>query len=200
MDAVAIVNRGFDKLGVESITGFSDQSKQGRWANRNYEALRDLELSLRTWRFSVARVSLAALATAPAFGYARQFQLPADFLRLISAGDTAPGVDLSEIRTALDAADYEIEGGLLVTNLGAPLKVRYVRKVTDTSTFPPYFVEALAARIAVEAGPSLTDSNSRTEKAMADYQLAVRTAVRANAVQQPPQPLADDSWLVARGA
>lgn len=199
MDAVAIVNRGFDKIGVEPIVAFTDTTKQGRWANRNYDALRDLELTLNTWRFAVARTSLAALAAAPAFGYARQFQLPADFLRLISAGDIAPGVDLTEVRQSLDGQDYSIEGGVIVTSLSSPLKIRYVRKVTDTGQFPPYFAEVLACRVAVEAAPSLTDSNPRTEKAMADYELAIRAARRANAIQQPPMPLADDSWIVARG-
>lgn len=199
MDAVAIVNRGLDKIGVEPIVALTDSTKQGRWANRNYAALRDLELTLHTWRFSVARTTLAAEATAPAFGYARQFPLPADFLRLISAGDIAPGIDLTEVRQSLDGQDYSIEGTKILTSLSAPLQIRYVRKVTNTEEFPPYFAEVLACRIAVEAAPSLTDSNPRTEKAMVDYDMAVRTARRANAIQQPPMPLADDSWVVARG-
>ncbi len=199
MDAVGIVNAALDKLGVEPIGALTDDVKQARAANRVFDRLRDLELTLHTWRFSVARTTLPALSTAPAFGYARAFQVPADFLRLLWCGDYAPGVDLTEVRSSMDSQDWTIEGRNILTNYAAPLKVVYVRKVTTVGEFSPEFAECLAGRIAVELSGPLTDSNPRREQAMADYQMALRMAKRANAIQLPPQPLADDSWLLARG-
>lgn len=199
MDAVSIVNAALDKLGVEPVASLTDPVKQARNANRMYARIRDLELTLHTWRFSVARASLAASATAPVHGYARAFPVPSDFLRLLVAGDMAPGVDLTEIRTSFDSADYTVEGRSILTNYASPLKIVYVRRVTSEAEWSPEFVECFASKLAIELAPSLTDSNPRTEKAMADYQMALRAARKANAIQLPPQPLPDDSWLIARG-
>lgn len=198
MDNVSVANAAFDKLGVKAITALTDDSKQAIAVNRAFARLRDLELTLNTWRFSVARASLAALADAPAFGFTRQFQLPADFLRLISAGDYAPGLDTSYLRGGLDAEDYTIEGRNILTNLAAPLKVRYVRRVESAAEWDPGFAEVLACRIAMELGPGLTESNTRVEKAMKDYQIALVAARRANALQLPAQVVADDTWLTVR--
>lgn len=198
MDNVSIANAGLDKLGVKAIVSFSDDTKQARLCNREFDRLRDLELTLNTWRFSCARASLPALAEAPAFGYDRQFQLPDDFLRLISAGDYAPGWERYEFEERIDAQEYTIEGRQILTDYAAPLKIRYVKRVTDPTEFDSGFIEVLACRIAMELGPSLTDSNPRIEKAMQDYQLALRAAKRANFVQLPPHQIPDDSWLRSR--
>jgi hypothetical protein len=199
VDAVSIVNAALDKLGTDPIVSLSDDVKQARNASRMYGRVRDLELTLHTWRFSVARTTLAALNDAPAFGYARAFQLPTDFLRLLWCGDYAPGIDLSEIRTGMDSPDWTIEGRQILSNHPSPLKLVYVRRVTNETEFSPEFTECFVSRLAVELSASLTDSNPRVERAQADYQLGLRAARRANAIQLPPQPLADDSWLIARG-
>lgn len=195
---VAIANRALQKLGAGSITSFTDGSTQAREVTICYEILRDAELRRRKWRFSLARVELPELADAPTFGYDAAFQLPGDCLKVISVGDYAPGLDLSELRASLDDADYAIEGRTILTNLGAPLRVRYVRRVEDPAQFDAAFVESFACRLAAEMAEALTQSNTKREAAWGEYRIAIREAVQAAAIESPPQSVSDDSWLISR--
>jgi hypothetical protein len=60
------------------------------------------------------------------------------------------------------------------------------------------FVEAFACRLAMEMAEDLTQSNSKRELAQAEYMAALRGAIRASSVEQPPQALPDNSWLLSR--
>lgn len=196
---VAIFNRALSKIGDKRITSFDDGSKAARAGTACFEIVRDAELRRHTWHFSKTRVELAALADVPSFGYAHQYQLPADCLKILSVGDYAPGVDTSGTqRSLLDSADYATEGRVILTDLGAPLKLRYVRRVTDPAQFDATFVEALASRLALEVARELTDSSTVKEEVREDYRQALLEAISANAVEKPPEPLPDDSWLLAR--
>jgi len=195
---VAIVNLALTKLGDARITSLDDDSKPARTMKAIYELIRDAELRRRKWRFSIRRASLPALAEIPAFGYANAYQLPADCVKLLMVGDLAPGVDLSDIRTGFDTELYSLEGRQILTDLAAPLSLRYQARVTDPAQFDATFVAALASRLAYEACEDLTQSSSKKQDAMNDYRLAIREAVAANAIEVVPTPLPDDSWLLSR--
>lgn len=73
----------------------------------------------------------------------------------------------------------------------------YLRQETDSGLYPPAFVEALAAKLAVEMAESLTGSNSKRELAWKEYEQAVKLARRINALGLPPMAVQDDTWMVA---
>lgn len=75
---VDIINRAATKLGTDRITSRSDEGKFPEAADACFDQLRDAEMRKNTWRFTVTRVELSALATEPTFGFLREFQLPAD--------------------------------------------------------------------------------------------------------------------------
>jgi hypothetical protein len=195
---VSIANSALSKIGAGSIIALTDDTPAGYAVNARYAAIRDAELTRHVWRFSVKRAALSALSSTPSFGYAYEYQLPTDCLRLIVAGQSSPGLDVSEFRSAADNLDYTIEGRKILTDYPAPLYIRYVYRATDPTQFDNAFAEAFASRLAYELSTALSDSTSRKEAAWADYQAALRDAVRANALQQPAQYLADDSWLASR--
>jgi hypothetical protein len=195
---VLIANRALTKLGATRIISFGDDTKEARAITSLYDLVRDAELRRRKWRFSLRRTQLPALANSPDFGYAYAYQLPADCLSILSVGDVAPGVDLSDYRTGLDMGLYQLEGRTILTDLPAPLNLRYKARVTDATQFDLAFVEALAARIAMELAEDLTQSAAKREQAGADYRVALREAVAANAIEVAPEVLPDDSWLLAR--
>lgn len=195
---VAIANRALSKLGVNRITSFADDSKPARAIAACFDIVRDAELRRRKWKFSLARNELAALADEPAFGYAYQYQLPSDCLRVWSVGEVAPGAVIGEYHTSLDAPEWQIEGRVILTDYGAPVKIRYTRRVEDPAQFDAAFVEALASRLAMECADELTGMVSRYEKASGDYRLAISEAVRANAIESAPEQFPDDVWLLSR--
>lgn len=194
---VSIANRALTLLGADLIIALTDDNNRGRTMNANYAPIRDAELSRRRWRFSIARAVLPALATAPLFGYARQFQVPIDFLKLIEGGDLTSGADLTDYRTSSSAL-WSREGDKILTSLNAPLHIRYIARVEDTSLYSPDFAEALAARIADECCERLTQSDSKRQICMASYKRAITEATRANAIEVASESQADGEWVIAR--
>jgi hypothetical protein len=195
---VSIANSALSKIGAGSIIALTDNTPQGTAVNARYAAIRDAELRRHVWRFSVKRASLAALNTTPVFGYTYEYQLPSDCLRVLTVGQNAPGLNLSEFRDSVDDLDYTIEGRKILTEYTSPLYVRYVYRVEDPTQFDPAFAEAFAARLGYELATALSDSTSRKEQAGADYKESIREAIRANALEQPAMTLPDDSWLASR--
>lgn len=195
--AIEIANRALTKLGERRILAFTDDTKQARDVNSMFAVVRDAELRSSRWRFALARAQLPALATAPAFGFERQFQLPNDCLKVLDVGTFSPGVDLSDYVQA-DNSDYAVEGNVILSNLAAPLNLRYVKQVTDPTLFDSLFVEAFACRLAAELAETLTESGSKKETAWREYDRAKMEAVRANSIERPPHKIADDTWMLSR--
>ncbi|TQV80773.1 hypothetical protein [Denitrobaculum tricleocarpae] len=180
---VEICNRALDKLGSAAITSLDDNVKSARACARMFDAVRDAELRDHQWNFATARASLPELEEVPVYGFARQYQLPGDCLKVVEVEPTA---------------DWKIEGRRLLTNVSAPVRIKYIRRVGDTSSFDALFVETLAARMAQELCETLTQSNSKKRVAQDDYAQAVRRARRADAIEGTADALEETSWIKAR--
>lgn len=194
---VDIANRALTKLGASRITSFGDDNKQSRAISSMFDIVRDAELRAHIWSFSKKRSSLAALSTTPDWGFAYEYQLPSDCLRILMVNEFYPGPSLEDYRNQ-PVADYSIEGNKILANFPAPLKIMYIRRVIDTTEWDSLFVEAFACRLAMEMAEDLTQSNTKRELAQAEYMAAMRSAIRASAVEQPPQAMPDNEWLLSR--
>lgn len=185
---VAICNRALQKLGAETILSLTEDSTEGRACNLAYEPVRDSLLRSHWWSFSIRRAILAASSSSPAFGYDNAFPLPSDYLKLVPPDQ----------REKVYMTDWKLENGSILTNDDAPLEIRYVSRVTDPNKFDALFVEALSARLAMEMCEQLTQSNSKRQLAMQEYQDIIREARKHNAFENPPVEAADGSWITAR--
>jgi hypothetical protein len=204
---VDIANLALTKLGSASkITALTDNSPAARAMNGVYDITRKALLRRYHWAFALTRTTLPALADAPAWGFARACALPADFLRMVQVNDVVAVPALNDY-TDGDTSPWAIEtltlagGGTalaILTDFDVPLKIRYVRDVTDEGTFDALFVMALAARLAYETCEQITQSNSKKQAAAEDLKQALRDAVMTGAIEKPPSTIADDSWIVSR--
>jgi len=188
-DEVSICNLALQSLGAKSITALSEDSVAGRACNRIYAHARDTELRAHPWSFARARVSVAASSTDPAFGYAKQYQMPSDCLRILPTNGYGGTTNQD---------DFQIEGRKILTNASSPIKLVYIRQVTDPNDFDQLFVELLVARIAMEIAEKVTQSNQKKEDAMKLYTNALKEARRVNAFERPPLEEPVDSWVNAR--
>ena len=195
--SVAIGNRALTKVGEARIQSLSDDLEAARVISAAWDILRDDELRAHNWGFAMTRASLAALVSAPDWGFDRQFQLPSDCLRVVQVGEYWPGPSLTDYRGSADLM-YRIERGKILTDLSAPLKIRYVARIEDTGSWDSAFVEAFACRLAMEIAERITQSTSKRELAYGEYKRALSMAHRANAIEKPPEPLADDTWILSR--
>src|SRR5690606_26204755 len=118
---------------------------EARAANAQYEKLRDEVLRAHPWNFAVARQRLVRLSEAPPFGYAWQYQLPSDSLRVLALND--------------GRGAYEIEGRRLLTD-DETADLVYVRGVTDPNEYDSIFREALACRVSADLAYRLANSTT----------------------------------------
>lgn len=192
------MNRAASKLGADRISDRSDNTKVARELDACFDSVRDAELRAHTWRFSLARAELSALSTTPAFGFDYEYLLPTDCLRVVQVGQYY-WADLSDYRGS-DVSPFSIEGRKLLTNLPAPVELRYVRRMTDTDAeqWDALFVETLACRLAIEICEAVTGSTSKKDGLAADYKDRLMEALQANDLEIPPTLPPDDTWMATR--
>jgi hypothetical protein len=199
---VEICNRALTLIGEESITSLNDDTKRARVMKSLWETTHRALLRGYRWGFAMARAQLAALSTAPAFGFTTSYQMPTALLRLDMVGDiwvwsstsfpAVPGGIISP------NGYFAVEGRLIMTNLAAPLNIRYVANITDTNQFDALYAEALAAKLAVDACEAITQSSGKKQGVRDDFMLAIREAIRVNAIERPPEQIPETSWIIAR--
>lgn len=144
---VSISNMAIGWLGGNLITSLDDASNEAALCKANYAICRDAVLEDRDWTFAMSRKALSPLTSTP-IGYAYQYQIPSDLIRVVNFSDEPLFVhDLH----------WERQGDVLVTD-AAIVYLKYIMRVTDPTKFSSGFVHALAARIAMEIALPLTNS------------------------------------------
>lgn len=188
---VDIVNAGLIKLGEATITSLADDVKAARLANAIFADQRDVVLRAHPWNFALARAELTAHVTAPLWGFANAYDLPGDpdvCLRVISVeGEADAG-----------AGAWQIEGRQIVTDLASPIRILYLRRVTDYALWDVLALDALAARLAMELAEPLGKSTSLHNAMARLYDNSLRGARSADGQEGTARMLTADGWIEAR--
>jgi hypothetical protein len=188
-----VYNITLTKLGQDRASSTSEDVEQVRVLNALWAEAVDWTLADHPWKFAILRAELAADVTPPAWGWSRAFSLPEPCLRLVQVGDTWAWY----YEQAFEA--FQLEGGKVLTDEGAPLRVRYVQRISTVGLWPVMFADAVAMRLAYRAAIKLTNSNAREQSCAADYDVAIRKAKRQSAIERPPNNVSQSDWLDARG-
>lgn len=125
----------------------------------------------------------------PDFGYDHRYTLPSGCVRVLNLAEDGR-----------EHAQWEVVGSELFTDEGITVPIRYTALVTDPAAFGPKLFSALAARLAHEIAPRVTESVSREERAGQRWNDQLDRAKRADSQQQGPVPIADapGSWISER--
>lgn len=188
--AVSIANFALRRLGASAISDFGDPTTEATLVNDTFTEIRDSLLREHLWNFAIRRSSLAASATAPAWGFTRAFPIPVDFLRLVAV----EGSDIEHVKIESQVG----EGRVLLTDLDAPLYISYVARIEDAELMDPSFRRALSLRCALEWCQKLTGTNSLTEQIAAEYESALRMARTADGQEDTADELTPNFWVNAR--
>lgn len=154
---IALASRALIRLGAAPITSFNDGTAQAEIAGALYGPARDALISSYAWNFATTQSELTQLVSSPLADYKNAFQMPNDFLRVLSAGHGPKSRGLT-YRLSRDQLHTDSEKVLLT----------YVFR-PEEETFPAYFDQALIARLAAEFTIPVTENTSRAE---AMYRLA----------------------------
>lgn len=185
---VAICNRALDYLGQSPITSLDDGTAAARIMSRQYATSRDIVLRSYPWNCAMARVSLAALTSAPAWGFTKQYQLPVDCLRVV------------EIQGDVDSRiGWRVEGRRLLCDEAGPLRIRYLRQIVDPTEIDALCGDAIAARLAADTARSITGSASDVEMMMARLRMIMDEARATDGREQSQDDgIVADDWLASR--
>jgi hypothetical protein len=194
---VAIANLALTKLGDLRILNLTDNTKPAREVNAVFDMARDYLQRRFSWRYCIKRANLAADSGTPLWDWSYQYQIPTDCLRIIQVGQWYPSPDLSDL-ISTGGQEYVVEGKYILSNQAGPLKLRYLSRVTDPVQFDTAFDMAFSAYLAYLVAEPLTASAEAKQMAYQDYRNAVKDAVIANAIENPPESLADQTWILAR--
>jgi hypothetical protein len=186
LNDVALCSRALIRIGAAPITSFSDGTAESEIAGALYSNTRDALLSAYGWSFASGQIALTQLETDPVADYSFAFALPDDYLRAVSAGTGTKGRGLN----------YRIARGALHTNASAVVLTYIFRP--DENEFPPYFDQALIARLSAEFTIPVTESTSRAE---AHFRIADQEFERArqiDAQQDTPNRIENFSLIDIR--
>lgn len=191
LTSTEIANLALSKLGPGGgyLTDLeTDDSVAGEALRRSYVPIRDEVLEAHGWGFATKRAALAADVAVPSWGYDLQYTLPSDCLKVLAV--------LNPTLTNVQA--YAEEDGKLLTDIAAPLYIRYLARVTDTSKFSGTFVAALSARLADEVCETITKSTTKREKLQREYLGKLILARKLDNLGKASQPPPDGAWNDSR--
>jgi hypothetical protein len=187
-----VVNLALTKLGQDRVININDDVEIARVIRSIWDLTLDCVLADHPWKFAILRTTLPALAAAPAYGWEREFAIPEECLRLVQVGD-------DWIFYTGEAPTFALEGGSILTDEEAPLRVRYVQRIINVGLWPPLFARAVAMRLAADSCEKLTGNSKKAEMAEIAYSVSIKTAKRQNAIERPPERQVDGDWLGSRG-
>lgn len=148
-----LLNDALGLIGAERITAIDDGSTNSNYCASMYPAMRDSLLRSHHWNFAVTRVELAQDVTAPVFGYAYSYSLPANCLKVIDYGGALPVSGTAVMvypfwpYNQRNVVNYKIEGRKLYSNDGQALIV-YLRQETNPALWDPMFYQAVVHGLA----------------------------------------------------
>ncbi|MEO0391675.1 MAG: hypothetical protein AAF213_00355 [Pseudomonadota bacterium] len=186
LSAVDIASRALMRLGAASINGFDDGSSEAELAGALYDTARDALLSAHPWSFATVQTALSLLVDAPVADFSQAFQLPHDFLRALSAGQAGRGRGVR----------YRIIGQQLHSDTDS-INLTYIYRADETA-IPPFFDQALIARLAAELCIPITENSSRADLMFRLAEDEFRRAKSIDAQQDTPTRFEDFSLIEAR--
>ncbi len=190
--AVEICNLALDLLKQDAITTIDSPTGGtdvicARW----YDHVRRATLRKHPWNFASTRATLAPNAVAPAFGYSTAFDVPNDFIRLLTIGDDY----IEDLKGKYQLEDNQI----LFSNADADsLKIRYIYDFTSVAQMDPLFVDVLAAELALRIAYKVTGSDDSSERIKEHLKLIAPEAYAIDGQERPPTRIQRSKFLDAR--
>ncbi len=188
---VNLCNRVITRLGsTDTISALSDDKRNARILNANFEFLRDTVNAAHPWNWAIKRSTLAEDAGAtPNHEFTTSFTLPTDFMDLVRDADEVDGY----------YEDYRIEGDYYVTNQGT-VKIEYVARIEDLNEWHPLAREALVDLLLAECGPAIRDNLSANaiQAFYQRYEAKLQAAKSRDAQDGRPRVFVANTWVNAR--
>lgn len=182
---VSICSNALLMLGAQTINDFNEPLDRAKIASNLYPTIRDDLLRTHPWNCTIKRALLAPDATPPAFGYDNQFELPADFLRVLEVGQAGCQID------------YLVEGRSILAN-ATSVELRYVYLNEVENTWDASLVGLLTMAMACAMAYPITQSSALQAAFEQKLAMAKKVARAVDGQEDPPQTLGDERLYASR--
>jgi hypothetical protein len=195
---VEIANSALDLVGQQQILGLEDNTTAARKANLHiYDAIREV-LAIGKWKSAQGQASLPRLAAAPTFGWLYAYQLPNDYLAMVSVNDNDPG----DVQQDL----WDIQGRTLLTDETA-VDLTYIKDLTaagnDINAASQWLTECFKLKLATKLAWVFQQSRTLRESLLQEYAIKLKQAMgRDSRESRKPlvNQLSESNWLRNRSA
>ena len=187
LSALALCSRALLKIGAQPIASLDEGTAEAEVAANLYPGLRDALLSAHPWSFATGQAALPRLSGVPVADHAHAFELPAGFLRALSAGTGGRG----------RGVPFRLHEGRLHSDADQVV-LTYIFRAAE-SGFPPFFAAALVARLAAEFCIPLTESATRADMLFRLAESEFRAARQADSQQSTARAIEGFPLIAVRG-
>jgi len=164
---VELCNRARGKLGAGSIANLNEGSKLANYCGLYLGDAISTVLGGYDWRALRTRLQLAASVTVPAYGYNYEYNLPADFERLIEVEN--------------GGYDYSVENGKILTDADEVYITYVARPTNDPAKLPDTLKRALTSELAVALSLPLTSGDALYQRLLIERDRDLQRAREADA-------------------
>lgn len=171
-----IANLALGHFGQYRITDIDERSPTAEAVRDCWTICRDSILRAHHWNFATTPAVLTKLSTPPAFGWTAQWQLPSDFLKMVTVNGVYSGTRDTE---------FTVRGTVLLNN-DSKAEIEYIRIVPECELWDPNFVEAFALKLAETVAPRLSLSGTQAESLARRTENAGLLASHSDAVDSRP--------------
>jgi len=177
-----VANIALKMVGAPSITSLDQGTPEADSINEVYSTVRDAAFQDHNWNFATKRVIPSKDSSTPVYGFAYQFDKPADYIKLVEIEDDP---------------EYKIEGSYILCDQD-PIKISYVYRNTSVVTWSPLFVMYFALLLASTVAEDLTQSSTLAEKLETKAEKLLQKARFADATEDDPEDITADLWIDSR--
>lgn len=182
MSKIEIINKALTKLGANRIKTLNDDTLEARAANEVYDYALNSVLSETDWTFAIKRQMLKeSNGKTPPWGEGKYFILPPDLVKIVDVMDRN--------------IKWHREGDYIFTH-ASKFGLVYIAKFVDPTFYPPYFIDALVAKLAAELCYLITNSASETNNLIDLYEGQILPVAKTKNAREKSSPIIEDSFWV----
>lgn len=182
---VSICSNACLLLGAQPINDLAEANDRTLLAANLFPDVRDSVQRSHPWNCCIRRVVLSPDEAGPAFDWAFQYTLPADWLKTLSVGEA--GVE--------DV--FKIEGGKLLCDAN-PALLRYIARNDNPATWDAMLVRGVTLAMAAAMAYPLTQSATLRDSFRQELEMHMRRSRAVDGQDDTPETLGDSPLLQAR--
>jgi hypothetical protein len=184
-DKVAICNQAigaFHGTRLTDLAALGGTSKEAQAMRDHYDGVVQYVFTMSNWRFATAKRTLNKLSGAPINRWSAAWQLPEDFLKLL---------------TTWPPSNYELANRQVLSNETTRLDIDYIRLV-EVGYWPAWFARLVVAELAIRCCKPVTGDEA-DRPMLLERETAENEAYFNDSQQQPNQTMQSNDFIDCRG-